>query len=571
MKTYFQDTHPYLVDEWNFNKNSVPLNKVTTSSPNLHWWICNRGHEWKARVADRTRARSTSCPFCANKKVLTGFNDLATMNPSLAAEFHPVKNYPLTPEITLPGSSGKVWWVCDKGHEWEARIASRNQGANCKWCSGNTILAGFNDLKTTNPTLAGEFHPHKNHPLTVEQVGLNTNKKVWWLGTCGHEWEAAISSRNAGKNCSICSNKTVLVGETDLLTKRPDLFAELHPIKNKNTDFQTIHFRSTKLFWWLCDRGHEWKTTVSHRTIRQQGCPSCSSKVSKAEQDISDFLSELQVSHIQRYQLPHENKKVELDLYVPEQSIAIEFNGLYWHSEAQGKTKFYHYNKWKVCKDKGIRLVQIWEDDWNRNPDLIKRMIVNKLNRSVGRKTYARKTHVAEITQRETSDFLDQYHIQNSTDGGIRLGLFSFDFKENKQVLVAVMVLKKEPGTEGRTFNLLRFATSTPVVGGFTKLLNYVRKTYSPDSIVTFSDNSVSDGGLYENNGFVAVRELKPDYMYVVKGKRVHKFNYRLKRFKNDDALKYDFSLTERQLALLNNIPRIWDAGKTKWEIKYVI
>lgn len=104
------------------------------------------------------------------------------------------------------------------------------------------------------------------------------------------------------------------------------------------------------------------------------------------------------------------------------------------------------------------------------------------------------------------------------------------------------------------------------VIGGFTKLLKHVEKTYSPESVITFSDNCVSDGGLYEKNGFVAVKELAPDYKYVVRGERVHKFRYRLKRFKNDGSLVFEEGRSERELAELNGLARIWDAGKTKWE-----
>lgn len=131
--------------------------------------------------------------------------------------------------------------------------------------------------------------------------------------------------------------------------------------------------------------------------------------------------------------------------------------------------------------------------------------------------------------------------------------------------VLAVMVLKREPGTNGKTLNLLRFATSVNVVGGFTKLLKHVEKEYAPESIITFSDNCVSDGGLYLNNSFTVAAELAPDYKYVVKGERVHKFQYRLKRFREDPNLIFEEGLSERELAQLNNLPRIWDAGKIKW------
>jgi hypothetical protein len=240
--------------------------------------------------------------------------------------------------------------------------------------------------------------------------------------------------------------------------------------------------------------------------------------------------------------------------------MAIEFNGVYWHSEAAGKDKWYHHNKWEVAKKKGIQLIQIWEDEWNRNPEQVKRMLAHKLGVVSGKRVYARKTRVVELSKKQMDVFLDENHIQGSVDGGVRLGLVSDD------VLVAAMLLKTEAGSEGKSLNLLRFATAVPVPGGFTKLIKATRELFPEvTQVVTFSDNCVSDGGLYESNGFVAEKQLDPDYRYVVKGVREHKFNYRLKRFRNDPELQYVEGLSESQLARLNNLPRIWDCGKTKW------
>jgi hypothetical protein len=128
------------------------------------------------------------------------------------------------------------------------------------------------------------------------------------------------------------------------------------------------------------------------------------------------------------------------------------------------------------------------------------------------------------------------------------------------------MVLKKEANTE-QVVNLLRFATSETVVGGFTKLLQHML-TENPNvqKVITFSDNSISDGGLYQSNGFHHAADIPPDYMYLIGGVRHHKFNYRLKRFREDPTLLYKPELSERELANLNGLDRIWDAGKVRWE-----
>ena len=114
-----------------------------------------------------------------------------------------------------------------------------------------------------------------------------------------------------------------------------------------------------------------------------------------------------------------------------------------------------------------------------------------------------------------------------------------------------------------------RYATSYSVPGGFTKLLTHMLKDNSGvDKVITFSDHTVSEGGLYANNGFVADKEIAPDYMYVYKQSRYHKFNFRKSRFRDDDNLSYDPDMSESELAKLNAIDRIWDAGKTRWVLQ---
>ena len=310
----------------------------------------------------------------------------------------------------------------------------------------------------------------------------------------------------------------------------------------------------------MCDKGHEWEAYVYNKT--DISCPQCYSSryVSFKEREISTWLENLNIGNI--YTTYKKIKNItELDIYIPDKNIAIEFNGVYWHSE-KFKPRTYHYDKWLACKNQGIQLIQVWEDDWNRNPDLVKRMLAQKLGVSNEPKIYARNTIVQTVSKKETEQFLTANHVQGFGSGSYYLGLFD---KNNIEKLVAVLVLKKEAGTEGKTLNIIRYATSCSIPGGFTKLLSYVEKTYKPDSFITFSDNCVSNGGLYDSNGFIADKELAPDYTYLVKGERRHKFGYRLKRFRNDPKLQYEPGLTERELAALNGLHRVWDAGKTRW------
>lgn len=194
-----------LMAEWNWEKNNelgFDPETLTLGSHKNVWWKCSYGHEWQATISNRTIGRG--CPYCAGKKVLKGFNDLQTVNPALAKEWNYEKDNGLTPEDVTPSSNRKVWWKCNKGHEWQASINSRNKGHGCPYCSGLYVIKGKNDLQTVNPTLAKEWNWVKNNDLTPRDVLTNSEKKVWWKCQKGHEWQATITNRNRGRGCSIC-------------------------------------------------------------------------------------------------------------------------------------------------------------------------------------------------------------------------------------------------------------------------------------------------------------------------------------------------------------------------------
>ncbi|MBR2377202.1 MAG: zinc-ribbon domain-containing protein [Clostridia bacterium] len=268
--------NPQLANEWHPTKNDGLLpNMVTLNSNRRIWWVCEKGHEWQTLITDRVRG--TNCPICSNKKVLIGYNDLKTKNPKLASEWHTDKNGKLTPQDVTSGSSKYVWWKCKMGHEWKAAISSRNMGYNCPYCAGQKGIIGVNDLETKNPSLASEWHPTKNGDLKPSNFMPGSNKKVWWLGKCGHEWSASIASRNSGRGCPYCSSQKLLIGFNDLETKNPSLASEWHPTKNGDLKPSNFMPGSNKKVWWLGKCGHEWENVINTRN-GGNGCPYCSSE-----------------------------------------------------------------------------------------------------------------------------------------------------------------------------------------------------------------------------------------------------------------------------------------------------
>ena len=549
-------THPQLAKEWHPVKNSISPTEILAGSNEMVWWLGECEHEWETRLFWRGKMNH-GCPYCANQKVLQGFNDLSTTHPELVKEWHPSKNGKISPHEITAGSKQSYWWLGECGHEWKSQVSDRaNRGTTCRKCGPNGI---FISLQDKYPELLSKFHPTKNDSRLLSDISYGTTQSFWWLGDCGHEWEAKVSGNML--LCPVCRNRKIIPGYNDIATTFPEISLQWHPTKNgvhKPTEFSKgSKFRA----WWVCEKGHEWSVQINDRTFYGLGCPQCSAKryTSAPEKEIALYVESLGL------QIECSTRKViyprELDIYIPEKKIAIEFNGLYWHSEESGKGKTYHHDKWKACRDKGIQLIQIWEDEWNRNPEQIKTMLAHKLGVTQQRRVFARNTLVFGVNKKLAEQFLNENHVQGYASGSYYVGLKDKETNE----FVALIVLKKEPGTGGKVLNIIRYATAANVIGGFTKLLTFIERTHKPESFITFADHGVSDGSLYENNGFFADKELSPDYMYVVDGERKHKFGYRLKRFKNDPDLIWEEGLTERELAALNGLDRIWDAGKTRY------
>lgn len=247
---------------------------------------------------------------------------------------------------------------------------------------------------------------------------------------------------------------------------------------------------------------------------------------------------------------------LELDLYMPDKELAIEYCGLYWHSEIY-KDKYYHQTKYLKCKEKGIRLITLFQDEWRHKKDIVKRMLLNRLGESQENKFYARNTKVITITDYTlVKNFLENNHIQGPTTGKFYLGL---ETSENE--LVALAVFRELPDN---TYELKRYATSGIVAGGFSKILKAFERSLPYAGVcTTFADLRWSKGDLYTNAGFEEVAILKPDYSFIKSDARIHKFNMRTitaDKF-NDASEKY--SINEK--ACMMGYHKIYDCGKIKY------
>ncbi|MBR7152242.1 MAG: zinc-ribbon domain-containing protein [Candidatus Methanomethylophilaceae archaeon] len=249
---------PKLATEWHPTKNGFLL----PSNIPLHyngkvWWLGKCGHEWQATV--NSRSAGNGCPICNAKQIKIGFNDLATTHPEIAKQWHPTKNGSLTPLDVSYGTDKKVYWICEKGHEWSALIYSRVK-SGCPVCNRKKLLIGFNDLETEYPEIAEEWH--SGNSILPSQVISKTEKKYWWLGKCGHEWQASPGERIRGRGCPYCVSKRVLKGFNDFGTSYPECSKYWDYEHNEKSPFE-ISPKSNKKYWWKCELGHSWQSTAA--------------------------------------------------------------------------------------------------------------------------------------------------------------------------------------------------------------------------------------------------------------------------------------------------------------------
>ncbi len=216
-----------------------------------------------------------------------------------------------------------------------------------------------------------------------------------------------------------------------------------------------------------------------------------------------------------------------------------------------------------MCDKLNIQLIHIWEDDWNIKKNIVKSIILNKLNKS-NNKIYARKTKIKEIFDNKlVREFLDNNHIQGYVNSKINIGLFYND------ELISLMTFGKPRKimnsiSNDDYFEMYRFCNklNTNIVGGSSRLFSFFIKNYNFQKIISYSDRSYFNGNNYLKLGFNFYNKTSPNYYYVINGKREYRF-----KFRKDILIKegYDSDKTEHQIMLDRNIYRIYNSGNLKF------
>jgi protein-arginine kinase activator protein McsA len=295
--------------------------------------------------------------------------------------------------------------------------------------------------------------------------------------------------------------------------------------------------------------------------LQGHGCPRCGNQISRAEGEIYDYVSSLigKENVFRRFKF---DGKCEIDIYIRSLKIGIEYNGIIWHSTKFGKDNDYHLDKLNKCNENGIKLIQIFEDEWIEKKDIVLKKIKHILGFDNGEKIYARKCGVKEIDKHIAYDFLDKNHIQGRVNSTVFFGAFYND------KLVGVMGFNEESKDK---WNLTRFATDNDVrcIGVAGKLFKAFLTAYNPTYVKSFADRRWTlskEHNVYTELGFELAEILKPDYKYVNGKKREHKFGYRKAKLNKKYGVPLEW--TEKQMTEYLGFYRIYDCGLLRYEWK---
>jgi len=408
MKSTLED-YPKLVSEFHPTKNGDASPKdFTRGSSKRVWWICSKGHEWEAIIANRTHINNpTNCPYCAGQKV-SNENSLQFNFPELAKEWHPTKNGNKTPKDFTQKSGKEVWWICDKGHEYSSRVSDRTLiGNNCPYCSNHRVSKD-NNLSVTHTELVKEWHPTKNGDKKPSDFTYGTATKVWWKCIAkGHEWETAIHDRTStGSNCPYCSNQKI-GDDNNLKVLFPEIAAEWHPTKNGDKKPENFASGSNNIkIWWQCSKGHEWDAVIQSRT-RGTNCPKCKMQTSKPEFRI---LSELETI-FDNVKSRHRIKNNEIDIFIEDINVGVEYDGSHWHKDKETidkkKNEFLSSLGVELFRVRRSPLKEITLNDIIVEDDDLKKTDLNKLiNKIADSSDEVLKTKINDYLQ--SKEFVDE-------------------------------------------------------------------------------------------------------------------------------------------------------------------
>ncbi len=452
------------------------------------------------------------------------------------------------------GNKVKIKIICPKHGEFQ-QIAGNHisKKCNCPKCKNTAKMNTESFIKKAQQIHQNKYDYSKVvYKKSSEKVEIICPEHgVFWQRPTNHLCE---------RGCQKCANRTI----EKKLKKTTRQFVDECVLKFGNVyDYRLVNYNGNKnKVKVICPEHGVFEQFPGNHIKGYNGCPKCNNNgVSKMEKEIVECIKGLGLG------VEENNTTVlggkELDIYIPEKQIAIEFNGLYWHSDLFKEDK-YHLKKLEECEAKGIKLIQIFEDEWLNKQEIVKSRLRNILGK-IENKIYARNCVVKELDSKTVTKFLNENHLQGSVGSKIKLGLFY------NEELVSIMTfgnLRKNLGQKSKddTFELLRFCNklNVNIIGGASKLFKYFTSNYSCVSVISYADRRWGNGELYNTLGFKYIHNSQPNYFYVKNGevKREARFKYRKDILVSEG---FDKNKTEKQIMIDRNYFRIYDCGAMKF------
>ena len=522
--------------------------------------ICKEHNEFEQIAAGHLRGNN--CKKCATKNV--GISQKTNILDFINRSNIIHNNKYDYSKVVYKNSDTKVIFICLEHGEFEQLPSEHLKGRGCKKCG---IIK--NSKNNTNTTInwikkAKLIHENKYDYSKIEYI--HSEQKLIIICPEHGEFEQIASNHLRGYGCKQCFYDKKLKSKEQFII-------DINLIHGDKYDYSKVNYINSKeKIIIICPEHGEFEQTPNNHLSKKSGCSSCSSEktISKSEQEIYDFIKSLGIDNIEQ-----SNRKIlnnqELDIYLPDHKLSIEFNGLYWHNEDY-KDNNYHLLKTEECLSKGIQLIHIFEDEWINKKDIVKSRLINLLHKiKKDRRIYARKCVIKEIDSSIARSFTERNHLQGFVGAKVHLGLF-FTLN-NKEYMVSYMSfgnLRKNLGSKNdndKHYELLRFCNviTYNVIGGASKLLKYFEKKYLPEKIISYADRRWSNGNLYNQLGFTQTHKSKPNYYYVEGIKRHNRFGYR----KDILISKYNCKpeMTEKEFCRdVLGLKRIYDAGNLVYE-----
>ena len=515
--------------------------------------ICpNHGEFWQ--TPKNHVYHKENCPECAKSISADKRTKTTAEFIKKAKEIHGDKyDYSL---VKYTNSSEKVQILCPKHGMFEQNASSHLSGCGCPKCANSKIWDTRGRFTTDDfikkaKEIHGDKYDYSDSVFTKfkNYVNIRCYQHGLFKQTPEHHIYGACG-------CPQCS--PTFKGDTQSFIKRAK---EIHGDKYdySKVDYQTAAKKVTI----ICPIHGEFHQTPNGH-LGGQGCPLCAHLISKSEQEIADFIE--QYMPIVRNDRTILSNKKELDIYIPSLQIAIEYNGMVWHSEQFNRNKYHLLDKLNECNEKGIKLINIFEYEYLTK----KEIVLNKLKHIIGinknkPKIYARKCYIEYIDANKAKDFLNKNHIQGFVSSTVYLGCYY------EGDLIGVMLFKRKT-SQSNEWELTRFATDNNFiccgVGG--KLLKHFIKEFDPQLIVSFADRRWTtdiDNNLYTKLGFIKDKILPPDYHYTNSQRTyLHKFGFRKQILNKKYGLP--LTMTEKEMTEYLGYYKIWNCGLIRYTYK---